>query len=108
MLNSSTCPFVVTPLADGRYRFVCPRANCQATFVGPLPRYYHLCGDKDTALGGPCAHRGDVLRTEVCQSCGGRARIKVYACALYGECALAAVPGVANCGSCPDYQNLPP
>ncbi len=38
----------------------------------------------------PCFHRGEVLREVPCQLCGGRDRlIPIFACDLYGECALA-------------------
>lgn len=98
------CPFVVRPIADGQYQFVCPRPGCGAVRIGPHPTYHRRCDDTDSARGGPCAHRCEVLRTELCKTCGGRVRIKVYACELHGECAMAStIAGVANCALCPDH-----
>jgi hypothetical protein len=48
-----------------------------------------------------CNHRGDVLRLESAACCGGRVQIKIYACAVHGECAL--VTGRArNICPCPE------
>ena len=105
MLNHLTCPFIVRPLPDGTFHFQCPRDRCRAAFTGPLPRYYHICGDKDAAMGGPCAHRGNVLRTEQCQSCGGNVRFKVFTCQVHGQCTLAKMlSGIKSCVGCAQYQ----
>src|SRR4051812_7057311 len=56
----------------------------------------------------PCCHRGTPLREEICPSCRGRVRVKVFVCVLHQECTLArAIPGCACCSSCPDYAPLP-
>jgi hypothetical protein len=51
-----------------------------------------------------CRHRGAAVREEVCPSCQGHVRLKVFACALHLECTLARpVVPLACCATCPDY-----
>ena len=46
-----------------------------------------------------CLHRGEVARTEHCSTCRGNVLVKVFACAVHGQCQLSArVPGVKVCG----------
>ena len=48
-----------------------------------------------------CVHRGPELRKEPCETCGGGVRIKVFACAIHGECQLDdKIAGVAQCAGC--------
>lgn len=48
-----------------------------------------------------CRHKGKELRREVCGPCGGRVQIKVFECAVHGECTLAKkLPGKACCSGC--------
>jgi hypothetical protein len=52
-----------------------------------------------------CRHRGAAVREQQCPPCGGNVRLKVFACALYRECTPAtALPGLACCATCPDYD----
>lgn len=52
-----------------------------------------------------CIHRGPRTREVVCPTCGGnKTRLKVFACALHGECALARINGVRFCGACQDVK----
>ena len=45
-----------------------------------------------------CPHRGDVVRLVSCPGCRGNVLIKLYACAVHGECTLGkAVDGVHVC-----------
>ncbi len=54
-----------------------------------------------------CIHRGPELRQEPCESCGGGTRIKIFACAIHGECQLDdKIPGIAFCGGC--VERTPP
>jgi len=58
----------------------------------------------------PCAHLGDAISTEVCDSCQGLVRIKTFACAIHGRCTLGKkLEGIACCGNgtCEDYQPSP-
>ena len=53
---------------------------------------------------GPCAHLGEEVRREQCQSCCGKVLLKIYACAVHGECTpQMPLAGVACCGGCTDY-----
>jgi hypothetical protein len=51
-----------------------------------------------------CVHRGDARGERVCESCPGRPRIKVFACAVHGECSIAQPVGAAVCQVCDDYE----
>ncbi len=57
-----------------------------------------------------CGHRGDRLRDMSCDSCGGKqTRLKVFACAVHGECSLSRkATGVRYCGSCDDVALTEP
>lgn len=50
-----------------------------------------------------CIHRGRELRSELCPSCRGKVKVKVFGCALHKECTLAkAIDGAKLCSGCPD------
>ena len=50
-----------------------------------------------------CPHLKDVARKQLCPSCRGHVELKVYSCALHGECTLQkAIPGTRCCASCDD------
>lgn len=99
------CPFVVMPLPDGKFQFTCPRPGCRAVRVGPHMTYYRRCEDGESARGGICEHRGDVLRVEQCKSCGGNVRFKVFACEIHKECTLAdRLSVVKSCVGCAEYE----
>ena len=55
-----------------------------------------------------CAHRGDVLRTETCRTCGGNVRVKVLACTVHGACTVTnKLPGLTWClGRCDAWSPL--
>lgn len=57
---------------------------------------------------GLCANLGDSTRRIECQTCNGRIELKVFACAVHGECtARKRVDGVQGCcTNCPDYLTL--
>lgn len=53
----------------------------------------------------PCLHRGEVVGEVECSSCKGRVRIKVFACAVHGDCTIRRVPGDrSDCDSCDEYS----
>lgn len=86
----------------------------RCTFCGrttnPTPHDAHQifaspCVKRRLAVMGPCVHLGNQLRTEQCPTCSGSVKVKVFACALHGECELAnKLPDVKRCGSCGDFQ----
>lgn len=49
-----------------------------------------------------CPHRGEpVGKKSDCRTCGGRTKLKVFACSLYGECTIGPTDaGVRNCIEC--------
>jgi len=54
----------------------------------------------------PCRHLGESVRKEACRACRGHVQVKVFACALHGECTLGRMlQGTACCARCPDYSN---
>jgi hypothetical protein len=55
---------------------------------------------------GPCANLGDETRRVDCAGCGGkRTQIKVFACAIHGECTIGKrLDGIACCVGCGDYS----
>ncbi len=65
------------------------------------------------AVGGACLHLGGDPRVEECGSCTERAQrrtaLKVYPCAIHGECTLATrMEGVKGCcNECDDYAPRP-
>lgn len=62
-----------------------------------------LCVNRDgSPLDSSCIHRGELIRWEGCETCGG-VRAKIVACALHGECSeFKRDMGVRQCGLCPD------
>lgn len=59
-----------------------------------------------------CAHRGEEIRREKCDSCGGNVIAKILSCALHGECSLfkraEQFVGVTLCATCPDRVSTLP
>jgi hypothetical protein len=52
-----------------------------------------------------CIHRGTELRKQACSSCRGTVNIKIYACAVHGECELSGrLPTVKFCGRCNERE----
>lgn len=55
-----------------------------------------------------CIHRGAKLRQEPCETCGGGTRIKIFACAIHGDCQLDdKIAGVKFCGECAEFAAPP-
>jgi hypothetical protein len=53
----------------------------------------------------PCIHRGAELRKQSCPTCRGTVQIKIYACAIHGECELSGrLMGVRCCAQCDDFE----
>ncbi len=53
----------------------------------------------------PCRHLGQECRQVPCQTCRGSVRIKVFACALLGECVLGRViENLTSCVLCSQYN----
>jgi len=55
-----------------------------------------------------CRHRGSATGAAVlCPSCHGTVSLKLFACALFGNCTLARQATVACCATCPDREPPP-
>ena len=54
----------------------------------------------------PCRHRSAAIDLVECPTCQGRIRLKVFACAVHGQCTSdTALPTIGCCKRCPDYQS---
>lgn len=53
-----------------------------------------------------CAHRGDQIGEEQCETCAGRVMAKVVACSIHGRATRfdKPIPGVKACGMCADRK----
>jgi len=52
-----------------------------------------------------CVHRGESLGIEPCSTCPGHVELKVYACAVLGQCTIAEpLEGYAVCKGCSQYR----
>jgi hypothetical protein len=79
-----------------------------------LPALFALWEQGDTSeqkllsterLKSPCRHRGEQSRMIECPGCRGAVRLKVFACAIHGECVLAGnVDPYATCVTCLEYS----
>lgn len=59
----------------------------------------------------PCEHFGEHLRNQVCETCCGEDKIKVFQCDVYGEATiqkkLPDVDGCCDSGRCQAYESAP-
>ena len=92
-----------------------PNRFCRRAGVPMVGRLWELCQTSeayrnawDGALPGNrprCVHLGHVAGSVECDSCAGRVHLKVFRCALHGQCTIAReVPGFTSCLQCRDYQ----
>lgn len=53
-----------------------------------------------------CVHRGEVVKLVECAGCSGKTQIKIFACAIHGECSLSSKTGdeYKRCALCADRQ----
>lgn len=76
---------------------------CGRTWVTKwtIDRIHHECRPHTKAI---CVHRGEETRTELCESCSGRIRLKVFSCNLHSECTDAKpIMDIASCKTCGDF-----
>lgn len=78
-------------------------------------RKTHLIGSVRAMCGGAarinrkkptsCRHLGPELRRVGCETCGGNVQVKIFACAVFGECALAKkIDSLACCATCDKWE----
>ena len=58
----------------------------------------------------PCKHFGEATgETRLCGECAGKVELKMFACAVHGQCTPAtSLPGLACCQGCQDYAPTAP
>jgi hypothetical protein len=91
--------------AKGRRKVKCVRCGRVAGPTSDPPeRIVARC--KATPTPSPCSHLGAETRQQPCDSCnGGKTRIKIFACAIHGECTIGKrLDGLACCSGCGDYS----
>lgn len=108
----SKCQFDTVQIDVGKWRHTC--RVCRESFVIAASRYIRACGaaakspKNILARTAPCAHLGAVIRTETCQLCGNRGKIRtVNECVIWGTCtplAYRAAQPEQRCKGCEQYQ----
>lgn len=106
------CDFV--PTADihrtGRLIARCIREGCGNFILLPATNPRATCKANLPERTEPCLHLGEQTRVQRCETCAGNLRIKVMACAVFGECTIGTgkdkgrLPGVACCQGCNSYE----
>lgn len=94
------CIFIADA-ADPRIK-TCSRAGCTNRIVSDHPpeKCHALC----EVGNGPCIHFGAETRRVECPTCRGNVQVKVFACAVFGECTLAkSLDGTACCQACEQF-----
>lgn len=86
-----------------RYRCAC--GNVIAS--DKPPETFRASCRKPKAKPGPCVHLGAETRRVGCPTCQGTVQLKVFACAVHGECTLAKakrLPDLKAC-KCVEYSS---
>lgn len=61
-----------------------------------------LLKDVDAAS---CCNRREQLRLEICETCNGKTRIKIFACDVHSECTIEkSFDSIAGCGPCREHS----
>jgi hypothetical protein len=97
------CEFVFTD-EPGVYR--CRRCDFKTRKLNwPPEKVHRQCTVPDAPERKlPCAHRGERLGDETCETCEGNWRIKTFACPLHVRCTtLKKLPGITCCKHCRQY-----
>lgn len=77
----------------------CVRCGLTLTTTDPPERCHAICQSPN------CRHLGLELRRENCPTCAGHVQVKVFQCAVYGECTLAKKIGsIACCQTCERFE----
>jgi hypothetical protein len=86
-------------------------ATCRLCWLYANDRRYRARWDGRKGKAGQrpadCTHLGVATGARVaCPTCAGRVELRLFHCAVYGECTTGkAAPGVACCQGCPDYES---
>lgn len=82
----------------------CRRVGCANRLFTDHPpeRCFASC-----EAGGVCLYQAAETRRQACESCGGNMQIKIFACAVHGECTLGQpLDGIACCATCADFSKV--
>lgn len=86
--------------------YLCDRCGRDKKNVKVLP-IHRLCEPVRSSQF--CGRLGELMRSEECGDCTSKPKIKVFACALHGECTLGKpLDGLACCATCADYSDTSP
>ena len=103
------CHFISASEPDerGQRLLRCERCGKECRAASPTDIKSSRCRKGVRKPYSPCQHRGDSTRQQECDTCAGKTRIKIFACAIHGECTLAKkLDGIACCAGCKDYAAL--
>lgn len=98
---------------DGRVLCFCDACGRTCKIKGDPAKFGRMCvkpGDGPVRIPAqarvPCQHLGKPTGAmQECDTCRGKAKIKLFACAVHGQCSIGkALPGIATCASCQDYS----
>ena len=76
--------------------------DCDSEAVAPVVRQLsEPVATRSAAVSSACIHRGDELRNELCPTCRGGVKVKVFACGVFGECTIGKrMSQIACCSTC--------
>src|SRR5262245_14149932 len=75
------------------------------SLVIECPAHAHLPQRPVTPTLALCRHCGGEARRQLCPDCPGSVQVKIFRCALHGECTHSKqLDGVACCARCPDFS----
>lgn len=96
-----------TPHADGPRRLVCVKCGHETRPTAWEPGRVRRTCSATTTTG--CVHIGPEVRQQVCNTCTGKQRIKIFGCAVHHECTLGKqLDGITCCKGCGDYMAAQP
>lgn len=96
------CDFV--PI-NGSNDYRCQACGRIVTDVTTLPIWATCRSQRPSAIDGDCMRLGAELRRQECPTCGGNVQIKVFTCAVRGECTIAKpLEGIACCQTCEQFE----
>jgi hypothetical protein len=112
-MNCAFAPTGEIHKRSGRQILRCQRPGCKVFGLmppsGDPANLINTMGCEAFAPG-PCDHLGAEVRREDCTGCKGkRTQIKIFDCAVHGECSIGKkLDGVACCAGCKDFATTPP
>lgn len=95
----------LTPAVCDLCRLDWPDASPPTKPTPALRRLLSACAPNPS--NNPCRHRGPATRRAGCPTCKGSVQLKIFACALHGECTpVTSLGDLPCCAGCNDYDSL--